>query len=105
MPGLTIIEGEAPGILSEIDIKPDAVFLGGGVSVPGLLEVCWQHLNRGGRLVANAVTIEAEQRVLAFQNEFGGDLTRLAISRAAPIGTGTTFRPLKQVTQLAVFKK
>ena len=105
VPGLTIIEGEAPGILSEIDIKPDAVFLGGGVSVPGLLEVCWQHLNRGGRLVANAVTIEAEQRVLAFQNEFGGDLTRLAISRAAPIGTGTTFRPLKQVTQLAVFKK
>ena len=105
VPGLTIIEGEAPGILSKIDIKPDAVFLGGGVSVPGLLEVCWQHLNPGGRLVTNAVTIEAEQRVLAFQKEFGGDLTRLGVSRAAPIGTGTTFRPLKQVTQLAVFKK
>ena len=104
-PKLTIIEGEAPGVLSGIKTKPDAVFLGGGVSVPGLLEDCWQHLNPGGRLVANAVTIEAEQRLLAFQKEIGGDLSRLAVSRAAPIGSGTTFRPLKQVTQLAVFKK
>ncbi|MDA1090684.1 MAG: precorrin-6y C5,15-methyltransferase (decarboxylating) subunit CbiE [Proteobacteria bacterium] len=105
VPKLTIIEGEAPGILSAIETKPDAVFLGGGVSAPGLLEACWQALNPGGRLVANAVTIEAEQRLLAFQNEFGGDLVRLSISRAAPVGTRATFRPLKQVTQLAVIKK
>ena len=105
VPRLNIIEGEAPGVLYNIETKPDAVFLGGGVSVPGLLEACWQALNPGGRLVANAVTIEAEQRLLAFQKEFGGDLVRLAVSRAAPIGTGTTFRPLKQVTQLAAVKK
>ncbi len=105
VPGLKIVEGEAPGVLSDIGTKPDAVFLGGGVSAPGLLEACWQALNPGGRLVANAVTIEAEQSMLAFQNEFGGDLTRLAISRAAPVGTLTAFRPLKQVTQLAVVKK
>jgi precorrin-6Y C5,15-methyltransferase (decarboxylating) len=105
VPELKIIEGEAPGALSDIETPPDAVFLGGGVSVPGLLEACWQALTPGGRLVANGVTIETEQRLLAFQNEFGGDLTRLAISRAAPVGTRTTFRPFKQVTQLAVVKK
>ena len=105
VPELKIIEGEAPGALSDIETTPDAVFLGGGVSVSGLLGACWQALDPGGRLVANAVTIEAEQRLLAFQNEFGGDLTRLSISRAAPVGTRTTFRPFKQVTQLAAVKK
>lgn len=109
VPELKIIEGEAPGALSDIETTPDAVFLGGGVSVSGLLGACWQALNPGGRLVANAVTIEAEQRLLAFQNECGGDLTRLAISRAhpigGPVGTRTTFRPFKQVTQLAAVKK
>lgn len=105
VPKLKIVEGTAPGILTDIEMKPDAVFLGGGVSVPGLLEACFQALNPGGRLVANAVTIEAEQRLLAFQNEFGGDLTRLSIGRAAPIGSATAFRPFKQVTQLAAVKK
>ena len=105
VPELKIIEGEAPGVLSDIETKPDAVFLGGGVSVSGLLEACWQALNPGGRLVANGVTIETEQRLLAFRNEIGGDLTRLGISRAAPVGNLTTFRPFKEVLQLAAVKK
>ena len=84
------------------------MFVGGGVSVPGLLEACWDALSPGGRLVANGVTLEAEQRLLFFQNEFGGDLTRMAVSRAAPIGPVgrlQTFQPLKQVTQLVTIKK
>ena len=108
VPELKIVEGEAPGILSGIETVPDAVFVGGGVSVPGLLEACWDALSPGGRLVANGVTLEAEQRLLFFQNEFGGDLTRMAVSRAAPVGpVGKlhTFQPLKQVTQLVTIKK
>ena len=108
VPELKIVEGEAPGILSGIETVPDAVFVGGGVSVPGLLEACWDALSPGGRLVANGVTLEAEQRLLFFQNEFGGDLTRMAVSRAAPVGpVGRlhTFQPLKQVTQLVTIKK
>ena len=108
VPELKIVEGEAPGILSGIETVPDAVFGGGGVSVPGLLEACWDALSPGGRLVANGVTLEAEQRLLFFQNEFGGDLTRMAVSRAAPVGpVGRlhTFQPLKQVTQLVTIKK
>lgn len=108
VPELKIVEGEAPGILSGIETVPDAVFVGGGVSVPGLLEACWDALSPGGRLVANGVTLEAEQRLLSFQNEFGGDLTRMAVSRAAPVGPVgrlQTFQPLKQVTQLVTIKK
>ena len=108
VPELKIVEGEAPGILSGIETVPDAVFVGGGVSVPGLLEACWDALSPGGRLVANGVTLEAEQRLLFFQNEFGGDLTRMAVSRAVPVGpVGRlhTFQPLKQVTQLVTIKK
>ena len=108
VPELKIVEGEAPSILSGIETVPDAVFVGGGVSVPGLLEACWDALSPGGRLVANGVTLEAEQRLLSFRNEFGGDLTRMAVSRAAlvgPVGKLHTFQPLKQVTQLVTIKK
>ena len=105
VPALKIVEGEAPEILSVIETVPDAVFVGGGASAAGLLEACWQALSPGGRLVANGVTLEAEQQLLAFRNEYGGDLTRLAVSRAAPIGRLHTFRPLKEVTQLAAVKK
>ena len=108
VPRLTVIEGEAPAALKGLEPPPDAVFVGGGSSVPGLLEACWDALSPGGRLVANGVTLEAEQRLLAFRNEFGGDLTRMAVSRAAPVGPAGrlhAFRPLKQVTQLAAMKK
>jgi precorrin-6Y C5,15-methyltransferase (decarboxylating) len=101
VPNLQIIEGAAPAVLGTIGLAPDVVFVGGGVSNPGLLDACWQALSGGGRLVANAVTIEAEQALLQFQNEFGGDLVRLAISRAAPLGAGLrTFKPMMDVTQL-----
>ena len=81
------------------------MFVGGGASIPGLLEACWDALLPGGRLVANAVTLEAEQQLLSFRNVCGGDLTRMAVSRAAPMGRLHTFRPLKEVTQLAAVKK
>jgi len=107
VPNLTVIEGEAPGAFKDL-AAPDAVFLGGGVSAEGLLQACWQALNSGGRLAANAVTVEAEQRLLAFQNEIGGDLIRIAVSRAGPVGPAGrlhAFRPLKEVTQLVSIKK
>lgn len=108
VPSLKIVEGEAPRVLSDIDLSPDVVFLGGGVSAPGLLEDCWQALGSDGRLVANAVTVEAEQALLQFHNEFGGDLTRLSISRTGPVGPKgglQAFKPMMNVTQLVVEKK
>lgn len=107
VPGLKIVEGGAPDVFSDIGHAPDVVFVGGGVSVPGLLEACWQALAAGGRLVANGVTVEAEQALLSFQNEFGGDLVRLAISRARPLGGQgnlTIIKPMMAVTQLVTEK-
>ena len=105
VPGLEVVEGQAPGVLDGLEPRPDALFLGGGVSSPGLLEACWGMLSAGGRLVANGVTLEAEQRLLAFRNEFGGDLVRMGVSRAAPVGRLHAFRPLRDVTQLAAVKE
>ena len=102
-PLLKIVAGAAPDALEGLE-APDAVFVGGGASEPGLIEACWQALNPGGRLVANAVTLEGEQAFLAWQKAKGGSLTRLAVSRAEPVGPFQGWRPLMPVTQYAATK-
>jgi precorrin-6B C5,15-methyltransferase / cobalt-precorrin-6B C5,C15-methyltransferase len=105
VPNLKIVEGEALAVIADLTPKPDVVFVGGGVSDPEILKACWGALGRGGRLITNGVTVEAEQSMLQFQNEFGGDLVRLAISRTAPLGAGLrTFKPMMEVTQLVAEK-
>lgn len=102
-PNLDVIEGSAPEALDGLE-APDAVFVGGGVSGAGLLGACWAQLKPGGRLVANAVTLEGEQALVAWREANGGDLVRLAVSRAEPVGPFTGWRPLMSVTQLAAVK-
>jgi precorrin-6Y C5,15-methyltransferase (decarboxylating) len=104
VPNLELVEGEAPAALEGLP-RPDSVFVGGGLATPDLLDRCWSVLEVGGRLVANAVTIEGDARLLAFRDEFGGELTRIAISRAERIGAYTGWRPHMPVTQLAVAKR
>jgi precorrin-6Y C5,15-methyltransferase (decarboxylating) len=103
VPELRIVGGAAPAALADLP-RPEAVFLGGGVGEPGLLECLWAALPPGGRLVANAVTIEGEARLLAWQRTHGGALTRIAVSRAEPLGAYHAWRPLLPVTQLAAVK-
>ncbi len=103
VPELEIVIGKAPDCLTALP-EPDAVFVGGGVSEPQVLEVCWQRLRPGGRLVANAVTIEAEAALLAFRAAHGGSLSRLQIARAESVGGLVGWRPLMPVTQLVVVK-
>lgn len=100
VPGLEVVAGEAPAALAELP-APDAVFVGGGAAVPGLLDACRGALSRGGRLVANAVTLEGEAALLEFRARHGGDLRRVAVSRAAPVGAFSGWKPLTPVTQLA----
>jgi len=102
-PLLQVVEGEAPATLDVLD-DPDAVFVGGGVNTPGLLDACWARLKPGGRLVANAVTLESEHALMSWRAANGGDHTRLAISRAEPVGGLTGWRPLMPITQLAAVK-
>jgi precorrin-6B C5,15-methyltransferase / cobalt-precorrin-6B C5,C15-methyltransferase len=99
VPGIPVVAGEAPAVLAQAGAAPDAIFVGGGLTCPGVLEACWQALRPGGRLVANAVTAEAEAVLLAWQAGRGGDLARLAVSRLVPTGRFHTWHPLKPVTQ------
>jgi precorrin-6B C5,15-methyltransferase / cobalt-precorrin-6B C5,C15-methyltransferase len=83
---------------------PDAVFLGGGVSNETLFHACWTALRSGGRLVANAVTLDGEQALLARQSRLGGELARLDVAILDTIGEHRAFRPRLPVTQWAVTK-
>lgn len=98
VPQLEVVQGAAPAALDGLP-SPDTVFVGGGLTRPGLLEACWRALAGSGRLVANAVSLEGLSRLAAFRNENGGELTRLAVSRAEPVGGFTGFRPLLEVVQ------
>lgn len=98
VPGLQLVAGKAPEVLADIADAPDAVFIGGGASAPGVMESCWRALSSGGRLAANAVTVEGEAALLAWHARHGGELTRIAVSRLSPIGAFHGWSPLAPVT-------
>jgi precorrin-6Y C5,15-methyltransferase (decarboxylating) len=102
-PNLQIIHGKAPTALKDLP-QPDAVFIGGGATAAGLFEGCWQALRPGGRLVANAMTIESEQKLLQWHNQVGGELIRVAVQRVAAIGGFLGWKPMVSVTQWMVVK-
>ena len=102
-PNLQIIEAKAPHILKDLP-APNAIFIGGGVTATGLFDICWEALRPGGRLVANVVTVEGEQTLFQWHERVGGDLTRIAIQRAEPIGKFLGWRAMAAVTQWVVVK-
>ncbi len=103
VPGLRIVEAAAPDGFGGLP-APDAVFLGGGAGQPGLVEAAWAALRPGGRLVANAVTLETEAILIAARQRWGGSLTRIGVERLDAVGTMHGYRPLMTVTQYAVEK-
>lgn len=102
--GLRIIQGRAPHILDDLPV-PDAVFIGGGLTCPGVFEAAWAALREGGRLVANAVALESEARLASLLASHGGTLRRFSISRLEPLGTLHGWRPAMPVTQWCVVKQ
>ncbi len=102
-PFLEIVTADIIDALSDL-APPDAVFLGGGLSTDRVVETLWQALNSGGRLVANAVTLEGEQVLVDAYRTLGGELSRIAVSHAEPVGARTGWRPAMPVTQWSVTK-
>jgi precorrin-6Y C5,15-methyltransferase (decarboxylating) len=102
-PDLKIVVGTAPAAFAGLE-APDAVFIGGGISDEGVFDAVWARLKSGGRLVANAVSLEGEARLAALFGVHGGELIRLAVSHAKPVGTMHGFRPAMSVTQWRVSK-
>lgn len=98
VPGLAVVEDSAPQALAGLE-TPAAIFIGGGGSDAGVLETAIDALPAGGRLVANAVTLEMEVLLLSRHAALGGELTRIAISRASPVGSMQAWRPAMPVTQ------
>jgi precorrin-6B C5,15-methyltransferase / cobalt-precorrin-6B C5,C15-methyltransferase len=98
VPNLEIVDGEAPQVLAGLR-PPQAVFVGGGASRPGLLGAVVDILRPGGRLVVNAVTLETEALLIARHAESGGALTRIALSRADQVGGKSGWRSAMPVTQ------
>jgi precorrin-6B C5,15-methyltransferase / cobalt-precorrin-6B C5,C15-methyltransferase len=103
VPELEIVQGDAPQALAGL-ARPDAVFVGGGMMDDGVFEAAWSALKPGGRLVANAVSIETETRLAGYFQQFGGDLIRLQVARADRVGAMSGWRPAMPVTQWRVRK-
>ncbi|MGY2296822.1 precorrin-6y C5,15-methyltransferase (decarboxylating) subunit CbiE [Pseudomonas yamanorum] len=103
VPGLQLIRGTAPHALNGLE-APDAIFIGGGVTRDGVLDTCWQHLRPGGRLVANAVTLQSEMTLMAWREQHGGELTRIHVAQAQPLGDFDTWRQALPITLLEVIK-
>lgn len=101
---LDVVGADAPAGLAGLP-APDAIFVGGGVSAPGVLAAVWEALRPGGRLVVHAVTLEAEQAVHAARGRCGGRLSRIALAHADPVGRFEAWRPQMPVTQWAATKE
>jgi len=102
-PDLKIVVGAAPAALAGLD-PPDAAFIGGGISDQGVFDAVWSRLKPGGRLVANAVSLEGEARLAELFRAHGGELLRLAVSHAKPVGSMHGWKPAMPVTQWRVTK-
>lgn len=89
-PDLQIVQKRAPEAFAGLP-SPDAVFIGGGLSKAELFEAAWSALKPGGRLVANAVSIQSEARLIEYFQRHGGELVRLEVSKAGRAGTGGVF--------------
>jgi precorrin-6B C5,15-methyltransferase / cobalt-precorrin-6B C5,C15-methyltransferase len=101
VPALDVRHGSAPSALDGLP-APDAVFVGGGATVRGVLECCWERLRPGGRLVVHAVTLETEGVVTSWCRRVGGELTRVSLEHAEPLGSFTGWRPARSVVQWSV---
>jgi precorrin-6Y C5,15-methyltransferase (decarboxylating) len=103
VPGLQLVRGPAPQMLADLE-APEAIFIGGGVTREGVLDACWARLKPGGRLVANAVTLQSELTLAAWRERHGGDLTRIHIAQAQPLGEFDTWRQALPITLLDAVK-
>lgn len=103
VPDVHVVTAAAPDVLADLE-SPDAVFVGGGATVDGLLDRCWAALRPGGRLVVHGVTLQTEQLLVAWHARHGGELVRLLVESAAPLGGFTSWTPARAITQYAVVK-
>ncbi len=98
------VQADAPESFDFVP-PPSAIFIGGGLTQPGLLDTCYERLPSNGRLVANAVTAESEAVLTQWHSRLGGELRRYQHYQGEPLGKFTGWRPAMPVTQWVVTKQ
>lgn len=101
-PEIEIVAAEAPEAFRGLE-RPDAVFIGGGMT-DGVFAAAWEALPAGGRMVAHAVTLESEAILLDLHARFGGEMIRVSVDRAAPVGSYRGWKPAMPVIHWHVTK-
>jgi len=105
VPELDIVEGVFPDALHDDVPDPDVVFVGGGIAANSdMLVAAIDALKPGGRLVANAVTLEAQAHLMTAARVMGGELVRIGIAQSAPVGGLTALKPAIDVLQWRMVK-
>jgi len=104
VPQLEVLTGGAPDALRDLH-GPDAIFIGGGLTTVGVIERCWRSLRPGGRIVANAVTLEGERMLTETRARCGGELVRIEIAHAEPLGSFEAWRAQLPVVQWSAGKE
>jgi precorrin-6Y C5,15-methyltransferase (decarboxylating) len=99
---LTVVEQPAPAAIEKLP-PANAVFVGGGGD-QSLFDTLWSTIPKGSRLVVNAVTLETEALLLFEQSRRGGDLMRIELSQAAPLGKMRGWVPSRPVVQWSVVR-
>ena len=103
VPALSIVTGDAPQAFTDLT-APDAIFIGGGASAPGMIEGAYEKLRPGGRLVLNAVTLETQAACVGWRGRFGGELARIAVAHAEPLGRYCGWRSAAPIVQWRLVK-
>jgi precorrin-6B C5,15-methyltransferase / cobalt-precorrin-6B C5,C15-methyltransferase len=99
---ITVVTGSAPAALAGLE-QPDAVFIGGGLDA-ATFETVWPLLAKGTRIVAHAVTLETEALLSDLRNRHGGEMMRIEISHATPLGRRRSWQAVRPVVQWSAVK-
>jgi precorrin-6Y C5,15-methyltransferase (decarboxylating) len=99
-----VIAGRAPEALAELE-APDAVFVGGSKgSMADILELALARLRPGGRLVANAITLENAGEAYATFRRHGlvPEVTLIQVSRGEPLAHYLRYEAQNPIQMFAV---
>lgn len=99
---INVVTGKAPEALATLD-APDAVFIGGGLD-HAMFDAVWPRLVPDTRLVAHSVTLETEALLGELHQRHGGELMRVELAHAAPLGRYRSWEAVRPVVQWSVVR-
>lgn len=102
-----VVDGQAPQILDSIEDDPDAVFIGGSKGqLSRIIEVAFERLKPGGRIVVNAITFENVSQAYQTFKDMGikPQITQINVARGVSIASYTRYEALNPIHTLVAVK-